>query len=136
MSSAVLPRVADKDNPYYSGLVANATLTPGAETANAINVAGKLLGPDQKPIQERGSVLCYLSDDALGDSVAAAAPNGGAAIGTNGLAVPLVAGKCFLVTSEADGTFDLTITESSAKTFWLVVVLPHGRLVVAAAAFA
>lgn len=110
-----------------------ASLSVGAEAGNAIVVSIQLQDMNGNDLANRGSVLAYLSDDANGDSVAATAPDGGVAIGTDGLAIPLVAGKCFLLTSEADGDIDLELTESGADTWYLVVVLPHGELAVSGA---
>ena len=110
-----------------------ATLTVGTEAANVINVAIQLTDMNGNALANRGSVLAYLSDDANGDSVAGTAPDGGVAVGTDGLAIPLVADKCFLLTSEADGDIDLDITESAADTWYLVLVLPHGEPAVSGA---
>ena len=75
----------------------------------------------------------YLSDDANGDSIAGTAPDGGIAIGTDGLLEETTANKAGFVTTEADGDFDITITESSVDTWYLVVVLPSGKLSVSGA---
>lgn len=110
-----------------------ATIAVGAEITNAIAVTIQL--KDKKngsDITARASVLAYFSNDANGDSVATTAPTS-VAIGTDGLAIPLVAGKCFLLTSEADGDIDLAIGEAGAATWYLVLVMPHGELVVSGA---
>lgn len=120
------------DSPFESGAVNNVEFTIGAETANVINV-GIQFKDGTKDVAERVSVNAYLSDDANGDSVAGTAPTT-VAIGTDGLAIPLVAGKAWILTSEADGDIDLNITLSSgADTWYLVIVLPDGRLKVSAA---
>jgi hypothetical protein len=106
-----------------------ASITVGAEAGNVINVAVQLQDMNGNALANRASVLAYLSDDANGDSVAGTAPDT-VAIGTDGLAIPLVAGKCFLLTSEADGDIDINVTEDGADTWYLVLVLPHGPLVV------
>ena len=105
----------------------------GAEAANVINVAIQLKDSAGADLAVRGSVLAYLSDDANGDSIAATAPSGGVAIGTDGLAIPLVAGKAFQLVSEADGDIDLDITEAAADTWFLVLVTPDGKLVASTA---
>lgn len=108
----------------------DAKITVGTEAANAINVAIQLkdrFGGGE--MAERVGIFAYLSDDAYGNSVAATAPDGGAAIGTDGLAIPLVANKAFWLVSEADGDIDITITESGADTFYLILVMPDGKLV-------
>lgn len=109
--------------------------TPGAENSNAINVGIQLRtvggGAD---LAVRGAVYGYLSDDANGDSIVATAPDGGIAIGTDGLLIPIVAGKAFLLVSEADGDIDVTITHAGgAKTLYLILVTPRGKLVASAA---
>ena len=106
-----------------------ASITVGAEAGNVINVAVQLQDMNGNALANRASVLAYLSDDANGDSVAGTAPDT-VAIGTDGLAIPLVAGKCFLLTSEADGDIDINEAEDGADTWYLVLVLPHGPLVV------
>lgn len=116
------------------GGVYGATMAVGAEAANAITVSIQLTDEDGSDLAVRGSVMAYLSDDANGDSVAGTAPDGGVAVATDGLAIPLVAGKCWLLTSEADGDIALAITESGADTWYLVLVMPAtGKLVVSGA---
>lgn len=117
-----------KQRAWESSAVNAVSFTIGAEAANVINV-GIQLKDKGLDVAERVSVLAYLSDDANGDSVAGSAPTT-VAIGTDGVAIPLVAGKCFLLTSEADGDIDIDITLSAgADTWYLVIVLPDGRLV-------
>lgn len=103
-------------------------ITVGAEAANVINVAVQMKDAAGEDLAVRGSVMAYLSDDVNGDSVAGTAPDT-VAIGTDGLAIPLVAGKAFQLVSEADGDIDLDITEDGADTWYLILVLPDGRLV-------
>lgn len=113
-----------------AGRVCGATFTIGSEAANAINVAVQLTDANGDALDERCSVFAYLSDDANGDSVAGTAPDGNVAIGTDGLLIPVVANKAFHLVSESDGDIDLDIGESSADTWYLVIVLPDGTLVV------
>jgi hypothetical protein len=113
--------------------VGGATFSVGTEGTDAIIVGVQLKTEAGVDIAHRGVVHAYLSDDANGDSLVASAPSGGVAIGTDGLAIPLVANKAFLLTSEADGDIDLSITEAGAKTCYLAVVLPNGKLTVSGA---
>jgi len=108
---------------------AGADITVSAEDTNVVTVTIQLLNGLGGERTERTAVLAYLSDDANGDSVVATAPDGGVAIGTDGLAIPLVANKAFLLVSEADGDIDLEVTESGTDTFYLILVLPNGDLV-------
>lgn len=104
------------------------TFVLGAEAGNVRNLAIQLVDGAGGDLAERGTILAYFSDDAAGDSVAATAFDT-VAIGTDGLAVPLVVGKVFLLTSEADGYIDINITEDAAVTKYLILVMPNGRLV-------
>jgi hypothetical protein len=109
------------------------TFVIGTETAHARNVAIQLTDNAGADLAVRGNVFGYLSDDANGDSLAASAPSGGWAIGTDGLLITQVTNKAARFTSEADGDIDVTITEATAKSFYLILVLPDGRLVASAA---
>lgn len=116
----------------------DAVITVGEEAADVINVAIKLKGPSSADLAVRASILAYLSDDAYGDSVVATEPSGAVAIGTDGLLIPILTGasaaelakSIFQLTSESDGDIDIDITEAGAKTLYLVLVMPDGRLVV------
>jgi len=123
------------------GAPLGATIVVGDEAANVINVAIQLEDADGVALAIRGSILAYLSDDANGDSVVATEPDGGIAIGTDGLLVPLLTGSAgsevaasiFQLTSEADGDIDIDITESGTDTFYLILVMPNGKLIASGA---
>lgn len=119
-------------SPYENIAFDNATFTIGTEAANVINVAIQLqyAGED---IAQRAAVRMYLSDDANGDSISAAPDS--VAIGTDGVIIdPYAASQSFMAVSEVDGDIDIDITEADgADTFYLVVVLPDGSLVVSGA---
>lgn len=117
---------------YPSNVAKDAVITVAAENTNVVAVAVQLKDSGGKDLTVRGTCFAYLSDDPNGDSVVATAPDT-VAIGTDGLAIPLVAGKCFMLTSEADGDVDLNITEDGAKTCYLVLVMPSGKRVVSSA---
>ncbi|MEQ8502200.1 MAG: hypothetical protein RIB84_22545, partial [Sneathiellaceae bacterium] len=93
------------------GAVAGATITVGASDSGTVSI--QLTDATGADLAVRGSVLAYLSDDANGDSIAGTAPDA-VAIGSDGLAIPLVANKAFQLVSEADGDIDLAITEDGA----------------------
>lgn len=113
-----------------TGGVFAASFTIGAEAAHVRRVSIQLKDDAGADLAVRGSILAYLATDATGDTITAAAPSGGVAIGVDGIAIPLVAGKAFQLVSEADGDIDIDITEATAKTFYLVLVLPNGALAV------
>jgi hypothetical protein len=113
-----------------------AVFTIGAEGAGSIiNVAAQLIDRDNgNELAERVNVFAYLSDDAYGNSIVSTAPDGGWAIGTDGLLIPVVANKAAMLTSENDGDIDINITHAAgAKTVYLVLVMPDGQLYVSGA---
>lgn len=65
------------------------TFVVGAEAVNVINVAIQLKDSSPADMAVRSSLFAYLSDDANGDSLIATAPDGGCAIGTDGLMIPV-----------------------------------------------
>lgn len=117
-----------KRNPYYGPVVADASLTVGVEATNAINVAIQLKDNNGNDLNQRGHISMYLSNDSHGDSLITTAPSSGFAIGTDGLISNPTTKSCNL-TSESDGDIDLTFTESGALTFYLILVMPDGRII-------
>ena len=55
------------------------------------------------------------------------------AVGTDGLLIPVVANKAFVLTCEADGDVDLNVVEAGGATWYLVLVMPDGSHVVSGA---
>lgn len=105
-----------------------ASFTVGAEVANAIAVTVQL--SDRRnggDMSERISVGWYLSSDANGDAIATA-PSSGIAIGTDGLLIEWTANVAGIAVSEADGDIDVVLTEAGAGTWYLVLVMPDGKL--------
>ena len=107
--------------------VASATFTVGTEAADAINVAIQLKDAAGADMAIRSALPWYLSADANGDAIATA-PSGGIAIGTDGLLMEWTNNVSGMVTSEADGDIDVTLSESGTGTWYLVLVLPNGKL--------
>lgn len=123
-------RAAAKHSPFSAAnSVAFVDFTIGDEDGDVINVAVELQGPNGQPVQAPAHVHAYLSDDEDGLTIAGTAPDT-VAIGTEGVAAALVTGKYLAVTSNADGVFDLDITENGTDTWYLVVVLPDGSLAI------
>ena len=124
-------KIPGKSNPFKpANEIDSVSFVIGAEAANSINVAIQLKDANNKDITFRGNVTAYLSDDSDGSSIAATAPDGNVVIGTDGLLLPLVVNKAFALVSETDGDIDLDIGESGADTWYLVVCMPNGKIVV------
>ncbi len=113
---------------HESGAFNQVRFSIGVQSGTVINV-GIQLQDGVQDVGERCQFLAYLSDDANGDSIAATAPSGGWAIGTDGLLIPVVANKAAHFVSEADGDVDIAITQATSDVFYLIVALPDGRLV-------
>lgn len=104
----------------------------GNEALDVINVAIQLKDFAGNALTNRACIYAYMSDDEYGDSVAAGASTpDSVAEGTYGILEDIEAGKAFMLTSGADGIIDIDITEASgADTFYLVLVMANGKLVV------
>lgn len=120
---------------WHKGMIANIdgqnmvpAITVGAQAGNVINVVIQLNDFAGEALTERGSLFAYLSDDANGDSIAATAPSVGWSIGTDGVLIPVVTNKAAQLVSEVDGDIDIDIEEAGAATWYLILVLPSGRL--------
>lgn len=111
------------------GRVASVTFTVGTENTNAINVAIQLSSA-AGDVTEAHALPFYLADDATGLTPSGTAPDGGIAIGADGALIEWTANLSGLAVSEADGDIDITLTESGADTWYLVLVLPTGKLAV------
>lgn len=105
--------------------------TIGTEATNIINVAIQIEDlMSGAEVGERMAFPFYMSDDANGDSIAAAAASGGIAIGTDGVMIEWTANLAGMLISEIDGDIDINITEVGVDTWYLVLVMPDGRLAV------
>lgn len=110
-----------------------ASVTVGTKVSTTINALVQLKDAAGTNMAVRGSVFAYLSDNSNGSTITATVPDGGVVIGTNGLAIPVVAAEAFQLVSGATGLVDLNITHSGSHTYYLVVVLAQGTLAVSGA---
>lgn len=110
--------------------VAGATIVVGAEAANVINVAVQFTDAAGADMATAVSVPFYLADDSAGLNPSTVAPTGGIAIGTDGALIEHAANLSGRAISEADGDLDINITDTGTPTFYLVLVMPNGSLVV------
>lgn len=116
------------------GAPAGATMVVGAEGgSDDINVTIQLTDHNGNDLAIRGGVDFYLADDANGDTPSTVAPDGGIAIGTDGAMIEWAANLSGKLISEADGDIDITLIDSGSPTFYLIVILPTGKLAASAA---
>ena len=122
-------KIQAKHSPFKAAnAIGFAVITIGVEAGDVINVAIQLKDARYEDLAVRASVFAYISDDAEGDDVAVTAPDT-VAIGTDGVAIPLVTGKAFQLVSEVDGDIDINITENGVDTWYLNIVMPDGSIV-------
>ena len=107
----------------------NATFIVGVEAGNVINLTITLKNGDEALTQKIG-FFGYLSDDANGDSLTGTAPSGIVDISPS---IPIVAKKAFQIVTGANGVIAIDITEVGTATWFFVVVLPSGELIVSPA---
>jgi len=112
------------------GGVQGATITVGADAGTTVTNHIQFEDGNGADLAQRCAVMAFLSDDANGDSIAATAPDGGVAAGSDGFMTAIVADKQFWLFSEADGDMDIVVTESATDTWYLVVVMPNSTYVV------
>jgi hypothetical protein len=108
--------------------VGGASFSVGAESSNIINVGIQLQDEKGADIAFAGQCPYWLSSDSAGQ-VIASAPDGGIAIGTDGLLIEWTANVSGLVISETDGDIDIDVTSTSTSTWYLNLGLGNGKFV-------
>jgi len=125
-------KAAENLNPFEGVFPSRVEFTIGEEITNTKNVA-MVFQSGGNPLYDFGFVQAYISDNSDGSTLAATAPSGGWAIGTNGLLLPIIANKYATLRTNVAGLVDVTITETGVDTFYVVVILPDGTQVVSSA---
>ena len=109
------------------------TIAIGAEAANVIQVTITLRRPRGQTLARVFPVTCVLADLATTGVPVAAAPSGGVAVGVGTQLGADIAGKVIRALPSAAGVIRLDITEAGAKTLYVHVFLPNGRVKVSSA---
>ncbi len=111
-----------------------ASFTIGAELANVINVAVQLKDARGNVLPAGTVVDVYLASDVSGQPITPTAPTSTLAIGTRGsILAALVTDKMLRIATDSQGRFDINITQTATPTYYLVVMLPDGFIVVSGA---
>ncbi len=112
-----------------------AAIVVGTKAVNTINVTVQLKEAGGQNVSKIVAVSAYLSDNADGSTLTATVPTSTVAIGTNGLILVVdVTNKVFQILTNATGQFDLNLIQTNtATTYYLVLVLPDGSLLVSGA---
>lgn len=111
------------------GVAQKATIIVGAEGANAITVTIQLKDWAGNNLAVPASILAYTASNATGLTYAITTVSTDTVAATGSLAV-LIAKGAYLLTSTAAGVIILTVTDTGTNSFYLVLVLPNGKLVI------
>lgn len=117
----------------FNGMACDASITVAEVDTNSWSAVIQLKDWNGDDLAVPGTVIVYLASDAAGLDFNAATVTTETAILTDGSLAILLAKIAYLVTSEADGDIGLTITDTGEDTYYVVVVLPTGKLVVSTA---
>lgn len=112
---------------------ASAVITVGAESTNVRAITIAMKDGAGAAMTTRACLNVVVLADASGDAFVATGGSTGIAIGSAGALLTVVAKKQFTLITEADGTADLTWTDTGTEAAYLGVVLPTGELVISAA---
>lgn len=121
------------DSAFGASLPGTPTFTLGAEIANARIVTIQLKDLNNANLAAKAMATVWVSDTA-GGAPSAVAPDGGSAVTTGTLLKEHTAEVLLAAISTAAGVIGLTITESTAKSFFVNVAV--GNVVTSSAAIA
>ncbi len=112
----------------------DATITVGTTASNKAKVTVQLKDFAGNNLTVANTVLVYLASDSTGLTVISTIIGTELAINTNGTLAVLTTKIASLIVSTAAGLFDIDLEDGSNKsTFYLVVIMPNGKLEVSGA---
>lgn len=121
------------DSPFAASLPGPASITAGAEAANARLVTIQLKNLDGANLAAKAKATVWISATA-GGVPAATAPDGAVSVSTGTLLKELTTKVLHEIVSDAAGIIAISITESTAKSFFVNVAL--GNVVTSSTAIA
>ena len=107
----------------------DATITIGAEATNVRAITIQLLDAYGNDVAEVTPFEIHVFSTAAGIAYATGGSTG-VAIGTDGAALAIVAKLIFACTSETDGDWDGTWTDTGTESVAIAVKLPNGNMVI------
>jgi hypothetical protein len=127
-----------KGDPVASGKeithpAADVSIAIGAEVANVHTITLRFKKVDGGDVDVVTPFWLAVFTDATATAYATTGGSTGVAIGTDGALLAVVAKKLFHSSTEADGDWDGTWTDTGTEQVALGVILPTGRLVMSAA---
>lgn len=116
---------------WLNDVPADASITVGATHTSAIAATIQLKDYLGNNLTTAGSVLMYLTSDAVGLDINTTALTTDVVIVTNGSLGILLANKAYLLVSEANGTIGIQLGYTTgALDFYAVLVMPNGKRIV------
>lgn len=108
----------------------NATITVGNESTNVRVITIQLLDAYGKDVSEVTHFELHVFANAAGTAYATTGGSTGVAIGTDGALLAVVAKKIFACTSESDGDWDGTWTDTGTESVAIGIKLPNGNMII------
>jgi len=129
----MVKQLAQKYSPFKANRVGGASFTIGSESGDVINVVVQLEDGNGDALAERCAVTMYWSSSSTGDTIAVNPTS--ITIGTDGVIIQTHSvAQSFTAVSEADGDIDIDLEYTGLPyTYYLVVILPGGPLVISSA---
>src|SRR5262245_48396659 len=119
-------KLSAKASPYYSNLIGDAKIVVGAENANSVVVNMGLKDANSKNLAKKGWVAAYLSDSSVGAGITATPPGVSVTASIGTIVQTGATPVAWICSSDVNGQLSLNIQHATAKTWYLVVLLPAG----------
>jgi hypothetical protein len=123
-----MAELSTKSRPWTANRIKGVRFTIGAEATNVIKVTGTCYR-DKRQASGQVAVRVWLTQNTTSLAVAGTAPSGTVVIAAKGTIVNSPTAKLVHeVVTDANGEFDLNITEAGTATWYLCVALPDGKV--------
>lgn len=107
-----------------------ATVTIGAESSHARLITIQLQDAKGRNIAQVAGFEFYLATTAAGTTITPTVPTTTLAVATYGtLLTALVSGKMWSALSDVTGKIDLTLAQTAAVNYYLIIKCPDGSLI-------
>lgn len=125
------PQPAKQAAAYAYNQFQFVTFTIGTEAADTIRVTCQLKDARGNNVARIVNCKVYLSSSNTGSPITPTACTSAIAVGTKGAILnTLVSGKMVDVVTNSSGQFDLDLIQTATPTYYMVVVLPDGGIIV------
>jgi len=118
---------------WQNGVPCDAEFTIGSESNDTISVNVQFLDWNGDPLTNPTGILAYVSTSADGCSVDGIGSNGQSlaiSSGGDGTLLELVNKKLYWLVPSSSGSIDIDFSDTGDATYYLVLVLPNGKLAI------